>query len=1086
MTADFSRVRSNPLLDYAGVELKQGGVLLDADANELVAILDRRLRALASDVLGRATVSATTPDAFKLNVVAGALLISKGRLYVDGLLAENHGAVSTDAAQRVFDPLLAEPAFANAIDYAAQPYLPNAPALPTSGRRLVYLDVCHRPLTYLERPDLVETVVGVETSSRLQTVWQVRVHDAEVGGSVSCASPDADIPGWSDFIAPSSGRLTTGTFEVAATTDPCELPPTGGYRGQENQLYRVEIHDPGQPGGAATFKWSRDNASVGSRVSSMISATELELETLGRDDVLRFNTGDWVEITDDVRELSQLPGEMRRITINEANRRITFAPALPAVMLPGSFPNNAHPAARNLRVRRWDQKGRVFRTGASGNTVEVQDLDAAGSTGLIRVPAAGTTLILENGVTVSFSSVGVKGFRAGDWWVFAARTSDASVELLDAAAPRGVHHHYARLGFWDVAAGTVADCRHPWPPEGGADCACTQCVTQESHSSGQLTIQAAVDRVRETGGTICIGAGQYTLAAPVNITGARSLRIRGQGPATVITAPGSAFALSNCTGMVIEELSVVSLGQQSAISVRTAAGLSLQKLVIAVFGVNDAPGAAIALSGTIFGALIKHNLIVASQGVRAIEPAAGGGTTTNQPPPQFLVTAAIAIEDNILLCQREAVALRGTVAHAYGTRIHGNEILNCRESAISVLGFALPGAAMRISDNTMNVNGPGIRCSVDGAWIEGNKLNAVRQGQRQPTGSGIELITGLDPNGSDQCQVLANQISGFPDAGVLIQAPTQELLVKLNIIEGCGNGILMLQEARGGAVSIENNHVHNIGSERAEPKLGRFSIGIGLSRTNSANVVGNSIRQVGVNASAGQQVIAGILGFGVVRSRIHGNDINEIGPVGDFSGAIGGILMRAPYDQLEVAQNHIERDAQPLFTASNTMWQALSMEEPRLEAGRTVVRTASYTAMRVDDTRTLVVANDRAYVNVATLALDELTGAQVVQGASATVLGNTLIARGRGPAVDVVAAGDVMFSNNRCESRANAGRDAVQIAGGTAIASANRVRGGEISMRLQVPAQRVTVVGNITTNGIVVSGVAGGLPAVWEPLNIRA
>ena len=61
MAADFSRVRLNPLLDYAGVELKQGGVLLDADANELVALIDRRLRALASDTLGRATVSGATP-----------------------------------------------------------------------------------------------------------------------------------------------------------------------------------------------------------------------------------------------------------------------------------------------------------------------------------------------------------------------------------------------------------------------------------------------------------------------------------------------------------------------------------------------------------------------------------------------------------------------------------------------------------------------------------------------------------------------------------------------------------------------------------------------------------------------------------------------------------------------------------------------------------------------------------------------------------------------------------------------------------------------------------------------------------------
>ena len=92
MGADFSRIRSNPLLDFAGVELKQGGVVLDADFNELVAAIDRRLRATASDILGRSTVSSTTPDAFKIAVASGTLEIGKGRLYVDGLLAENHGA----------------------------------------------------------------------------------------------------------------------------------------------------------------------------------------------------------------------------------------------------------------------------------------------------------------------------------------------------------------------------------------------------------------------------------------------------------------------------------------------------------------------------------------------------------------------------------------------------------------------------------------------------------------------------------------------------------------------------------------------------------------------------------------------------------------------------------------------------------------------------------------------------------------------------------------------------------------------------------------------------------------------------------
>ena len=150
MGADFSRVRLDPLLDYSAVELKQGGVLLDADVNEFAGVIDRRLRALASDVLGRGTVSATTPEAFRLTVAAGMLMIGRGRLYVDGLLAENHGAGAP-----VFDSLLAETRGVEALRYDEQPYLDPVPPLPTAGRHLVYLDVWQREVTHLEEPNLV-------------------------------------------------------------------------------------------------------------------------------------------------------------------------------------------------------------------------------------------------------------------------------------------------------------------------------------------------------------------------------------------------------------------------------------------------------------------------------------------------------------------------------------------------------------------------------------------------------------------------------------------------------------------------------------------------------------------------------------------------------------------------------------------------------------------------------------------------------------------------------------------------------------------------------------------------------------------
>src|SRR5688500_16466232 len=101
MGADLSGARFDARKDHSGVVLQQGRLLLDGDWNELVTILERRLRAGVADldgpgplagVLGTAAVSKVTPDAFKLTLAGGELTIGRGRLYADGLLAENHGA----------------------------------------------------------------------------------------------------------------------------------------------------------------------------------------------------------------------------------------------------------------------------------------------------------------------------------------------------------------------------------------------------------------------------------------------------------------------------------------------------------------------------------------------------------------------------------------------------------------------------------------------------------------------------------------------------------------------------------------------------------------------------------------------------------------------------------------------------------------------------------------------------------------------------------------------------------------------------------------------------------------------------------
>jgi len=505
MSGDYSRVRFDPRIDLSGVLMQQGRVQLDSDWNEWVSVLDRRLRAESVDtfgvhvtpgITGVAVVSPQTPDAFKIEVAGGNITIGRGRMYVDGLLAENHGGGASE-----FDPVLAELRGITALAYNQQPYFPAPPALPGGGPHLAYLETWPREITHLQQPNLVESAVGVDTTTRVQTVWQVRLL-ANIDGA-NCTTPDATVAGWQTLILPSGGRMSIKAEGVPPDLDPCELPPSGGYRGLENQLYRVEIHDGGTVG-TAMFKWSRDNASVASNVVEIVSQTatntELKLASLGRDAVLRFNTGDWVEILDDRRELSGENGDpalrrgvMRKISVDDAKQTISFSPALPANLIPGGGLDTLD--SRHTRVRRWDQKGTV--RDASNNVIV--NLDAAGSTGLIPVPAAGVWVVLENGIQIQFSldhSGG--GFHCGDYWVSAARTNDTSVETYTQAPPRGIHRHYARLAIVTFPDDET-DCRVKWPPECGGGLHRQRCARRKYPVRDRLAAGRRWLRMSENG-----------------------------------------------------------------------------------------------------------------------------------------------------------------------------------------------------------------------------------------------------------------------------------------------------------------------------------------------------------------------------------------------------------------------------------------------------------------------------------------------------------------------------------------------------------------------------------------------------------
>lgn len=555
MSFDNSRFPFNPWNDFSGVVMQQGRVQLDSDWNEWLAELSRRIQAGTLDTFGSAVYPATTPYAFLITASspggANSLTIGPGRMYVDGLLAENHG----DAKSAQWDPALAEmsgspqppPATeTGAIDYANQPYMPAGTTLPAgNGPFLAYLDVWIRPVTYLEDPDLVDKAVGVDTTGRLQTVWQVKLFDLANSPGASC---NADISGWPP--PSSAGLLTTGTAP-SAPSGPCCLTSGAAYTGMENQFYRVEIHQPGTPvsgatapsplpAGTATFKWSRDNRSVRTGVTSIANvqnsegnpASQLAVQSLGRDQVLGFAPGNWIEILDDSLEFAGLPGELHQIdSIDFSGRTIILATTLGAHFTPGDTDPKLH-----TRIQRWDQSGTVFEE--DGTTVW-WDLDTQG--GDIPVPPLGTSLLLESGIIVNFDldpTVTPGSFLTGDFWTFAARTADGSVEILQDARPRGIHHHYTRLSIVTFPS-SATDCRIEWPPSTGAagscGCCCTVTVGDGVESTGKFTsIQQAINALPAVGGEVCILPGRYF--ENIFIRDCRDVVLRGCGWQTRIAS----------------------------------------------------------------------------------------------------------------------------------------------------------------------------------------------------------------------------------------------------------------------------------------------------------------------------------------------------------------------------------------------------------------------------------------------------------------------------------------------------------------------------------------------------------------------
>lgn len=502
MAGDISRSSFQRLKGNTGVRMQQGRVQLDADWNEQLDIQAYRERTLTTDLLGSAAPIANAGFAISAN--GNTLTIGAGRIYVEGILCESSQpylvmpAAGQTSGQTPSEPSnpgmsivsarpgLAALAFAKRVDIAqqlnrsmlpqvalqnlssatvtalassqtgaaspgtstpVQPYLPALPTVSSGQYYVAYLDVWERDITALEDPSIREIALGgADTTTRTRVIWQVKL--AAKNGS-ACPT---DLSG---LLKLSSGQMSAQAAAGQTASNPCDIPASAAYRSLENQLYRVEVHTGGAAG-TATFKWSRDNASVAVAWQGG-DAASLAVSSLGRDDVLGFAGGQWVELLDDTHEYAGAPGTLVQLSNAQLVGQV---PTLSLDTTTATGTTNFTDFPSTPKVRRWDQSATANPALANGAIPVLES----------------TWMDLENGVQVYFQPGGY--YNTGDYWLIPARTATTASQptvlwptsgnnpLPQIAS--GIRHHYAPLAVvtadgsknWNV----TCDCRSTFDP----------------------------------------------------------------------------------------------------------------------------------------------------------------------------------------------------------------------------------------------------------------------------------------------------------------------------------------------------------------------------------------------------------------------------------------------------------------------------------------------------------------------------------------------------------------------------------------------------------------------------------------------
>lgn len=668
MTADISRHSLRPEQKFTAVVRQQGRLPIDAEETEAGDIANLLLRQAISETL---CARGSPNQGFRISdpvVDAGAnpptldFSIAAGSFYLCGARCSTPGMIYRDQPDWLaFD-----------IDNPG----PTVPAGGVERTDLIWLQAWEQTVTAAEDSELFERALGgADSGARRRIVQRVRVLEDVPD---NCPDAFADLVN-REFVGGtldeegcevlSDCRLQIGFTQLEPLQDLCRPSAQAGFLGARNETFRVQVTTPGR------FVWGRDNAAPVYRVQVEDdedgNRRRLRFLNLPRDEFgwplagMTVELLRWGVFLENTEKVAEPNGLLLRV---EAG----FDPSDDSIVVDADVPADWEAwlaAATELNPR--DEAGseryffmRVWTGGGEGAAVD-HAID------LINPVPLG-----ETGLTANFSSPGMPG----DYWIVSARpntpTEVTPWALLDGAPPAGPKRLLAPLALLPWSGpnpGTPIDCRHRFRSLCRNTGCCVIVVGDERESHGDVdSIQAAVELLPDTGGTICVLPGRYE--ENVLIRGRRDIRIHGCDARSRLIAatdendaPLPAIRIEDSLDICVEKLGIES-GPRSAVEIRGSLRIALRHLVVQM---RDLPSIHTSVFASGEHLLIEHCLfdILAQTNPAAaipIEVLDGPCDGADPAPPPVIAHAArggIQIGGGSEFVQIRDNAIRGGVGH---------------------------------------------------------------------------------------------------------------------------------------------------------------------------------------------------------------------------------------------------------------------------------------------------------------------------------------------------------------------------------------------------------------------------------------